>query len=365
MTRRLLVALPSVFGARGGIPRFNQLLCRAIDELAPELGLSGEVIALGDLPEDYESSGASWRHLSYSPRPGNTSALLRSLRVAARDRPTALLVGHLGMTPIGVVCAPFVRHGFGFVVHGTEAWVPPRRSRGFAARRARYVFAVSRFTGETFCRVAGVDPARLRLLPNALAPGFEQIAATASARSCELLSVSRLWSNEHRKGIDRTLEAVARLKDAHPGLTYRIVGRGDDKPRLERMARELGIDQRVFFEQDLPDDDLAARYRECGVFVLPSGQEGFGIVFLEAMRFARPCIGGAAGGTPEVVADGETGLLVPFGDVDALAAAIDRLLSDPKTAQRMGEAGRRRLEEQFTFTRLKERLRGYLQEWLF
>src|SRR5436309_3307672 len=109
----------------------------------------------------------------------------------------------------------------------------------------------------------------------------------------EILSVSRLWIEDRRKGVDVTLRVLSRL---------------------------------------------AKRYRQCSVFVLPSGQEGFGIVFLEAMRFAKPCVGGSPGGTPEIVEDGTTGFIVPFGNEHSLEAALERLLSDADLRRRMGEA---------------------------
>ena len=93
-------------------------------------------------------------------------------------------------------------------------------------------------------------------------------------------------------------------------------------------------------------------------------QEGFGIVFLEAMRFGRPCVGGRAGGAPEAVEDGRTGLLVDFLDAAGLEAALDRLLGDTGLRRRMGEAGRSRVAEHFTFERFRERLREALTEWL-
>jgi glycosyltransferase involved in cell wall biosynthesis len=164
--------------------------------------------------------------------------------------------------------------------------------------------------------------------------------------------------------VDHALQAFARLAGRHPDTLFRIVGKGTDKPRLERLAVELGVGERVIFEEDLSDELLISRYRECSVFVLPSGQEGFGIVFLEAMRFGKPCVGGNAGGTPDVIVDGETGFLVPFGDSRALESSLDRLLSDDGLRERMGRAGRRRLEDQFTFERYRERLGGHLRRLL-
>jgi glycosyltransferase involved in cell wall biosynthesis len=166
------------------------------------------------------------------------------------------------------------------------------------------------------------------------------------------------------KGVDHTIQAVARLADRYPDLRYRIIGKGSDKPRLMQLAQSSGLGERVVFEQDLTDEQLVEAYARCTAYVMPSGQEGFGIVFLEAMRYAKPCIGGDAGGTPEVIEDGRTGFLVPFGDVDRLVTALDALLGDADLRHRLGEAGRARLLERFTFDRFRDRLEGYLRELL-
>jgi glycosyltransferase involved in cell wall biosynthesis len=205
------------------------------------------------------------------------------------------------------------------------------------------------------------------LLPNTLDPNFE-IAANDPPMSedgrRELLTVTRLWVGEEKKGVDLALRAFSRVRQKHPDIFFRIVGSGSDKPRLQKLALSLGLESSTLFEQDLSDEELASRYRDCHIFVLPSGQEGFGIVFLEAMRFAKPCIGGDAGGTPDVIVSGETGYLVPYGDAGAIETALNRLLGDPGLAKRMGQAGRRRLDEHFSFDRFRERLGRYLKKLL-
>jgi glycosyltransferase involved in cell wall biosynthesis len=373
MSRHVVVVASTIFAVRGGIPRFNQMLCLALDRLAPRLDLAISVLSQDDSDDDYRRAGAPWRHARFHAGAGKLRTAARALRLCARERPELLLIGLLGMTPVGLLCLPFVRGGFGFVAHGYECWDelqlrPPKRSRRFTARRARFVLSVSQFTGDALARSVGIPRAAIRLLPNTLDPGFEGLpveddAPTASGPP-ELLTVSRLWVEDPLKGVDHALRAFARLLPEHPGLVFRIVGKGSDKPRLVELARRLDLGRRVVFEEDLSDGDLAERYRRCSIFVLPSGQEGFGIVFLEAMRFARPCVGGRAGGTPEVIEDGATGLLVPYGDEPALASALARLLHDPALARAMGRAGRRRLEQHFVFSRFEERLEGHLRELL-
>jgi glycosyltransferase involved in cell wall biosynthesis len=365
MPDHLLIVLSTVFHVRGGIPRFNQMLCLAIDQLATELDLSGTVICQDDTEDDYREAGRPWKQLEFVAGGGRGGLVRRSLRAAARERPDLMIVGLLGMTPLGVACLPFLRGGFGFIAHGTEVWEEPRFSRRVAGRRAAFAFAVSSHTAACLERSVGLPPSAIRLLPNALDPGFGSAPDDGPGRERpELLAVARLWAGETMKGVDHTLRAFARVGERHPRAILRIVGRGSDKPRLQRLASELGIGRRVIFEEDLADEELIARYRDCSIFVLPSGQEGFGIVFLEAMRFGKPCIGGAAGGTPDVIVDGESGFLVPFGELAPLELAMDRLLSDAGLRERMGRAGRERLEREFTFERYRGRLALHLRELL-
>jgi len=364
-----VAALSTIFRVQGGIPRFNQALCRGLDELAGELGFEGRVLSQDDSLLDYERAGAPWTRLEFVPGGGGPYGLsLRTAAACLRERPDVLLIGLLGMTPLGLACRPLVRHGYGFVAYGTEAWRERRLSRRIAARHARLAFAISRDTGAALCRATGLQPDRVRWLPPCLDPALDRLASSPAFSPAEdrpeLLTVSRLWAEELQKGVDRALHAFARVAPRHPGARYRIVGKGSDKPRLESLAASLGLADRVIFEEDLSDRELADRYRTCSVFVLPSGQEGFGIVFLEAMRFGKPCVGGRAGGAPEAIEDGRTGLLVGFLDSAALEAALDRLLGDPELRRRMGEAARQRVFESFTFERFRERLREGLTEWL-
>jgi len=369
MSRRIVLTLSTVFTSRGGIPRFNQMLCRAMDQLADDLDLEIDVLSQDDRVEDYENSGTTWKRARFvGGGEGQARLVWRTADLCRRRRPDLLVIGLLGMTPLGVLARPFLRGGFGFVAHGTEAWEEPRFSRRFSARRARFAFAVSRHTGRALVQSTGVDPQVVRWLPNTLEPGFEDLpdtpAPSGPPEAPEILTVSRLDSLEKAKGVDHMLRAFARICDRRPALRYRIVGKGDDKPRLQRLAESLGVSNRVRFEENLSDEELAAAYRRCALFALPSGQEGFGIVFLEAMKFSRPCIGGNAGGTPEVIADGETGLLVPFGEQAPLERALERMLGDDELRRRMGEAGRRRLEQEFVFHRFQRRLGEHLEELL-
>jgi glycosyltransferase involved in cell wall biosynthesis len=150
------------------------------------------------------------------------------------------------------------------------------------------------------------------------------------------------------------MRALARARDRTPGITLDVAGRGPLAPALKGYARELGLEDAIRFLGFVSPVEEAL---EGGaIVVVPSVGEGFGMVALEAMERARPVIASSVGGLPEIVADGETGLVVPPADVDALADAIVALATDLPRAAEMGAAGRVRALEQFTPERCVERI---------
>jgi glycosyltransferase involved in cell wall biosynthesis len=158
------------------------------------------------------------------------------------------------------------------------------------------------------------------------------------------------------KCIDNVIRSLpAIVREAGP-VDYRVVGRGDDVPRLKALAAGLGMSRYVNFMGGVSDAELRVQYQNCSLFVMPSRKEGFGIVFLEAMAYGKPVVGGAHGGTPSVVKDGETGLLVDSSDVAGIAQAITRLLSDKKMREEFGRAGHQRLLDKFTFDKFEYNL---------
>lgn len=153
------------------------------------------------------------------------------------------------------------------------------------------------------------------------------------------------------KGHEVFLRAAQRMLAVRPELRFTIVGEPifqwrDERDRLEGIARELGVADRVAFTGHR--EDVPAVLAALDLFVMPSLFEPFGRVLIEAMAASRPIVATRAGGVPEIVLDGETGLLVPPGDDAALAEAALALLADPARARRLGDAGRRRVAEAFT-----------------
>ena len=154
------------------------------------------------------------------------------------------------------------------------------------------------------------------------------------------------------KGQKFLVEAMAQVRRQVPDAQLVIFGEGDLREPLSRQIRDLGLDKHVVLAGFR--DDVLALTRSAELFVMSSVTEGLGSAVLDAMALGLPVVGTRAGGIPEAVEDGVTGLLVPPGRADALAEAIVRMLNDPAARQRMGEAGRARVEAEFGVDRLVE-----------
>jgi glycosyltransferase involved in cell wall biosynthesis len=163
------------------------------------------------------------------------------------------------------------------------------------------------------------------------------------------------------KGQRVLIDALARLDGACAVLIGDdLEQRGAFRAELARHAERRGVADRVVFAGYRPN--AAALAGEADVFVLPSSAEGLPVVLLEAMAHGRPVVATRVGGTPELVTDGETGLLVSPGDVEALASALEGLLRDPERRRRLGDAGRRRVEKHFSAEAMTRRLLEIYQE---
>jgi L-malate glycosyltransferase len=164
------------------------------------------------------------------------------------------------------------------------------------------------------------------------------------------------------KGHRHFLEACRTIKEHEPSFQAVLIGEGPCRPDLEQRVRDLGLDRTVRFLGSR--GDVAAILPLVDLAVLPSLSEGFPNAVLEAMAAGRAVVASRVGGIPEVVLDGETGLLVPAGDPAALASAILSLLADPLRAARMGQAGRARVEAMFSLDRMVQETEAVYDELL-
>jgi phosphatidylinositol alpha-1,6-mannosyltransferase len=175
-----------------------------------------------------------------------------------------------------------------------------------------------------------------------------------------VLTVGRMSKDEQYKGHDALLDAWPSIVRAVPAARMEIAGGGDDRDRLEAKATTLGIDGSVDFLGPISNEERDRCYGRCAVFAMPSRDEGFGFVFLEAMRAARPCVA-MEGAASEIVDHLRTGIvLARTADAADLTNAIGALLRDPGHAAAMGRRGRERFLSAFTTAHVEARLADIL-----
>ena len=221
--------------------------------------------------------------------------------------------------------------------------------------RADAVVVPSRYSAAVAAEVYGVPAARIGVVPEGIDLAAWRARLAAAPRRPRagptVLAVGRTYA---RKRFPDLLHAAARLKPAIPGLRVRVVGKGPEWDALVRLHAELGLGDTVALRGDVTWDELAEEYVNADCFCLPSVQEGFGIVFLEAMAAGLPVVACRAAAVPEVVREGETGVLVPPRAPPALADALADLLRSPERARALGGAARVRVAD-YAVERVAER----------
>ncbi|MBL0059190.1 MAG: glycosyltransferase [Elusimicrobia bacterium] len=235
------------------------------------------------------------------------------------------------------------------------SWLFRKAERCLGAR-ADVVLAVSKAVARAFSSRTGREDSRVRVFPNAIPsekkgnPLKEKLPVPWPEPRQVIGFVGRL--DDEIKGIRVLLQAAKRVVQKAPTARFLIVGDGPDRQVLEKTSETLGLKDFVSFTGEIPN--AAGHFSEFDLFVLPSRFEGFGIGLLEAMWAGCPVVATRTGGIPEVILDGETGLLVPPEDPKALADALLLLLTDPEKRSAMGRKASSHIETHFRWEKFVE-----------
>jgi glycosyltransferase involved in cell wall biosynthesis len=324
------------------------VVCPGIGPLTEELAQRNVEVRFAPMPP--------WRKLfAYPKRP----AAVRALRdVIAAVRPGLIHVNDIWWVPQALRAVAGVR--IPIVAHVRQEIEPPKVRR-YELDKVDLVLPMSRQIRQSLEK-GGVLPERLKVLHSGVdlgaVPDHEdgleiRRRFDIPADALVLGTVANLFA---RKGYDIMLRALPEIVATFPQVYYLIVGTGDAayETRLRTMVRDLELERHVRFAgfQASVYPYLAAM----DVYVHPALMEGFGIAVLEAMAMRKPVVATTAGGLSEVAQDGDTGILVPPGDPDALARAVLLLLQDPTRCRKLGEAGRDRVEALFTVDAMMDNL---------
>ena len=340
-------------GSSGGIARHN---CDLIEALAgsdtieeilvlPRIAGDGSVEPPTKVKYDLKAAkGAAW-FLERSAAHGLTAAKFEFI-----------LCGHINLMPVAALIGIRWRIPVVLVIHGIDAWQRPKSwLAGWFARKADLVVAVSELTLERFHSWSGPTAGANAIIPNMIhtedfgcgEKSLQLLTQYDLHGRKVIMTLGRIDPAERYKGFDEVISLLPRLRRARPDLVYLVCGEGNDRPRLEALARDLGVGDAVRFAGRIPEARKADYYRLADAFVMAGSGEGFGIVILEALACGIPVVASALDGTREAVRNGELGLVVDPRDPDALMAAILEAIDRPKAVP----AGL----EYFSFDRFAER----------
>lgn len=354
---RILVLLPEVFNSVGGISMFSKCLLRALDELSDKYDFKVSVYILND----NKVTGSKFLDLKRVNikvfKRNKVSFSVASLLTALSS--DIVLIGHINFVvlilPVIILSKKLAKY---LIVYGVDVWRKLSFFERTAVHKIDKIISISDFTKNEMIKHNNLEENKFYILPCTLEPESEFVSQELNIKSkldlslprgLMLLTVSRLDIPERAKNIDQVIKALPEVLNHVPEVYYVIVGEGPDRERLEHLVLELGLSNKVFFKGLVEEQLLSAYYKNCDLFVLPSTKEGFGIVFLEAMNYSKPCVGAKAGGVPEVIENGVTGLLCKPDELNSLMKTLIKLLQDINIRTKMGAMGKEKYKHDFSF----------------
>jgi phosphatidylinositol alpha-1,6-mannosyltransferase len=356
--RKTLLLAPELFGT-GGIQKILQIYLKALTEFAKERDEIVGVLALNDFQmgstdlRGYSNETLREWHVCSKSKKAFIKAGLKMARTADR-----IVCGHVAQLPVCFVAKLFNRRlKYYLVAHGIEVWRKFSLPERIALRGAERIFCVSNFTRTEMTRHFPPAGRRAEVVYNCLEPECA-ITAGLPIATCPptILTVARLNYADRYKGIDTLIQAMPEIRRKVPNATLRVVGRGDDMKRLQNLRDHCNLGSAVQFLGYVNDDEMAEQMRGCRLFALPSKNEGFGLVFIEAMANGRPCMGASDGGVPEVISV-ETGVQAPFGDIPKIAEACIEGLNREWSGKAILERA-----ESFSYSHFRRRFFSLLAE---
>ncbi|MEE8303980.1 MAG: glycosyltransferase family 4 protein [Candidatus Tectomicrobia bacterium] len=368
-----LFIMTGAHGLCGGIANANLNVLHALSELAAEKALGFTVFSYLEGNRDRPDFLPQW--IGFQGFQGRKWHFVSNLLRAAARRPT-LCFDHVTLAlPVLPLAAAGVVKTI-ILAHGSEAWKRLRQTSRWSLQYASLCLTNSQFTlGKMRQHIAnfngeacplGLSPAFAlnREMPGASEAHAAFEAADGRTRTLGkryLLLVARMDQREGKKGHRDLINVLPALLGEFPEVQVVLPGPGDDRNNLQALAQRKGVAPSVFLPGFVSTETLRSLYRDCYAFVLPSQQEGFGLAYLEAMNYAKPCVGCYDQGAEDVIVHGESGFLVhdPH-NAQELLGILQALLRHPELTQQLGRNGFARLHNGFTSRHYQDRLKKNL-----
>lgn len=373
---QILILATNIFSS-GGIERYTRNLFTALEKI-----YGTDNLYIGSFLPPKEKEHNLEGKVSFTGKSQGTFGKicfgLKTLTYIKNKKIDMVFCNHVSLSLIAYLAKELFGVRYLVSTHGVEIWGDIRKRDFLGLKNADLILPVSMFTRKILEKKHEISLKEMPLLKHCV----DIKKFNPEGKDCHLieeynledkkvlLSVGRLSSKERYKGHDKVINVMSEIIKKVPKTVYLIVGEGDDRKRLEKLVSKFNLEDYVIFTGFIADDLLAHYYNLCDLFVMPSqfgirnGKyigEGFGMVYLEASACAKPIIAGARGGSVEAVIDGKTGILVDPENITEVADSIIKVLTNNKLAKAMGEKGRKRVEEEFSFHSFKNKLENILE----
>lgn len=369
--------LPNIFEFKGGIQVYLQDVLRALEIELPDRNF---VIfdKLDRAKPQQEFSSARFLFLCSGKFSGIWQTIhftVNTIKATLTNRPQLILCGHLNFAPVALMINRFTNLSYWIIVYGVDAWEIKSKWKIQALNKASKIISISDYTKSRLVEEQNLCPDKIPLLPVTFDASRFQIAAkpdrllqryNLTPEQPVILTVARLAEAKRHKGYDQVLKALPEIRQTIPDVHYIIVGKGSDRPRIEKLIADLNLQDCVTLAGFIPDTELNDHYNLCDVFAMPSKGEGFGIVYLEALACGKPTLGGDRDGAIDALCQGELGVLVNPDDIDAIAHNLSQILQGihPHPLIYQPEVLRQKVIDTFGFAQFQKTLKKLMQDYL-
>ncbi|MEL6456999.1 MAG: glycosyltransferase [Cyanobacteria bacterium J06621_15] len=369
---------PNIFESQGGIQVYSAFFLKAIQNIYPQVNydifLKHDTKTSEDIPyltqTNFHFAGA------YPLKIRTPIFATQILIQALLQRPNLIISTHLNFTVIAYWLKRLIGIPYWTVAHGIEAWNIQNSALKKALHHADLILAVSSFTRERLIQEQKLDPKKVVILPNTFDQNRFQIAPkplfllkryNLKPDQPIILTVARLSKSEQYKGYDKILTALPQIRQHIPNIHYILVGKGDDKLRVEQLIAQFQLHDCVTLTGYIPDEELSEHYNLCDVFAMPSKGEGFGIVYLEALACGKPVLAGNQDGAIDALCHGEFGALVNPDDTKIIAQTLIKILQKkyPNPLLYQPEVLRQKVIQKFGFESFQKTLGDYSKYHLY
>ena len=376
-TPKIHVWLPDIFQFKGGIQVYSAFLIQALEQVLPNsdrhVFLKNDAHETKDIRFDKQtkiSFAGRWK-ATFWHTPIFAAQVLLS---AIKESPDLIICGHINFSPLAAKIFELLRIPYWVIVYGIDAWNLEDPSKIYGLKSAQKIVSIGGYTRDRIVREQNISPDRIPLLPVTFdarqftvkpKPQYLLDRHQLNPDQLIILTVTRLASGDRYKGYDQIIQALPAIRRQIPNICYLLVGKGNDRDRIEGIIDDMDTRDCVTFAGFVPDNELADYYNLCDVFAMPSKGEGFGIVYLEALACGKPTIGGNQDGAIDALCNGELGVLVNPDSIDEIGETIVQILMNQHSLSILYKPDllRQKVIEKYGFEQFKQNLSYLLADY--